>query len=447
MSATPRIEQSAGAVVSKAHYLRWYICGLLFYATTVNYLDRQVLGLLKPVLARALGWQEADYGWVVFAFQGAYALMLPLAGRIIDRLGTRLSYTLAVLVWSLASMSHALARSAVQFAAARFLLGVGEAGNFPAAIKTVAAWFPKRERALATGIFNSGSNLGALLAPLLVPFIAAHFGWRVSFLATGLLDLLWVGLWLVTFRPPREHPWLSAQELALIEADRSEEGPRAIPYLRLLGTRAAWAFLLGKFLTDPVWWFYLFWLPGFLNRKYGLELARLGPPLITIYLAADVGSISGGWLSSWLLARGYSVTRARKTALLTCALAVVPVAGVMQAGEKLWLAAGLVALAAAAHQGWSANLFTLVSDTFPSSAVGSVVGLGGLGGAVGGMLVAPAVGYWLDYSHGAYGTLFFFAGFAYVFAFLIIHLLLPKLEPVRSVYAGDFNKWRGAAQS
>jgi len=412
----------------ETHHFRWYICGLLFYATSVNYLDRQVLGLLKPVLARELGWHEADYGWVVFAFQGAYALMMPLAGRIIDRVGTRLSYTLAVLVWSLASMSHALARSAVQFAAARFVLGIGEAGNFPAAIKTVAAWFPKRERALATGIFNSGSNLGALIGPLLVPFVAQHFGWRLSFVVTGFLDLLWVAAWLLIYRQPREHKHLSAEELALIESDGSEESVRAIPYRRLLGTRAAWAFLLGKFLTDPVWWFYLFWLPGFLNRRYGLDLASLGPPLIAVYLAADVGSIGGGWLSGRLLGRGYSLTRARKTALMTCALAVVPVSAVMYAGGNLWLAAGLVALAAAAHQGWSANLFTLASDTFPSSAVGSVVGLGGLGGAVGGMLVSPVVGYWLDYSHGAYGPLFFCAGFAYLFAFLVIHLLLPKFE-------------------
>jgi MFS transporter, ACS family, hexuronate transporter len=415
----------------ETRHFRWYICGLLFYATSVNYLDRQVLGLLKPVLSRELGWHEADYGWVVFAFQGAYALMMPLAGRIIDRVGTRLSYTLTVLVWSLASMSHALARSAVQFAAARFVWGIGEAGNFPAAIKTVAEWFPKRERALATGIFNSGSNLGALIGPLLVPFVAKHFGWRLSFVVTGSLDLLWVAAWLAIYRQPREHKRISADELALIESDGSEESVRAIPYRRLLGTRAAWAFLLGKFLTDPVWWFYLFWLPGFLNRRYGLELARLGPPLIAVYLAADVGSIGGGWLSGRLLARGYSLTGARKTALMTCALAVVPVSAVMYAGGNLWLATGLVALAAAGHQGWSANLFTLASDTFPSSAVGSVVGLGGLGGAIGGMIISPVVGYWLDYSHDAYGPLFFCAGFAYLFAFLVVHLLLPKFEQTK----------------
>lgn len=416
--------------MTRTSHVRWYICGLLFYATSVNYLDRQVLGLLKPVLSRELGWHESDYGWVVFAFQGAYALMMPLAGRIIDRLGTRLSYTLAVLIWSIASMSHALARSAMQFAAARFFLGVGEAGNFPAAIKTVAVWFPKRERALATGIFNSGSNLGALMGPFLVPFVALHFGWRFSFVATGLLDLLWIAFWLAIYRPPREHKWISADELALIESDQPEQAARMIPYARLLGTRAAWAFLLAKFITDPVWWFYLFWLPGFLNHKYGLDLSRLGPPLIVVYLAADVGSIGGGWLSGLLLGRGYSLTGARKTALLTCALAVVPVCAVMYAGANLWLATGLVALASAAHQGWSANVFTLSSDIFPSSAVGSIVGLGGLAGAVGGMLISPAVGYWLDYSHGSYGPLFFCAGFAYLFAFLVIHLLLPRLQPV-----------------
>lgn len=277
----------------RTQHLRWYICGLLFYATSVNYLDRQVLGLLKPVLSRELGWHESDYGWVVFAFQCAYALMMPLAGRIIDRLGTRLSYTLAVLTWSIASMSHALARSAIQFAAARFLLGVGEAGNFPAAIKTVAVWFPKRERALATGIFNSGSNLGALIGPFLVPFVAQHFGWRLSFVATGLLDLLWVALWLAIYRPPRENKGLSATELALIESDHSVEVVRTIPYARLLSTRAAWAFLLGKFLTDPIWWFYLFWLPGFLNHRYGLDLSRLGRP-----------SSSSTWLRMWARSPG-----------------------------------------------------------------------------------------------------------------------------------------------
>jgi ACS family hexuronate transporter-like MFS transporter len=410
--------------------LRWYICGLLFFATTVNYIDRQVLGILKPVLERELGWRESDFGWVVFAFQCAYAAMMPIAGRIIDWLGTRVGYALAVVIWSLASMSHALARNAWQFAAARFMLGVGEAANFPAAIKTVADWFPARERAFATGIFNSGSNIGAIVAPLLVPFVAVHFGWRSTFLVTGSLDFVWLAAWLYWFRQPAEHARLSTVERQLIESEAAPEPARRIPYRRLLAERPAWAFLIGKFLTDPVWWFYLFWLPGFLNRSYGLALTQLGPPLIAIYVAADFGSIGGGWLSSKLISSGWSVNRARKSAMLLCALAVVPVAGLMFVGHRLWLAVALIALAAAAHQGWSANIYTLASDSFPRSAVGSVVGLGGMGGAIGGLLVAPAIGYWLDFSHGSYGPLFLIAGSMYLIALAIIQVLVPNLGQI-----------------
>ncbi len=413
-----------------AGHLRWYICGLLFYATTVNYVDRQVLGLLKPVISRELGWHESDFGWVIFAFQAAYALMLPIAGRMIDWLGTRIGYALAVVVWSCAAMSHALARSSIQFAAARFSLGLGEAANFPAAIKTTADWFPKKERALATGIFNSGSNLGAIIAPLLVPLVAMHFGWRSSFLATGGLDAIWLVLWLTTFRIPAENKRLTSGERAYIESDSDPEQPRRVPYRVLLGKKEAWAFLLGKFLTDPVWWFYLYWLPGFLNRRYGLDLSHLGPPLITIYLVADIGSIGGGWLSSKLLARTGDVTRARKTALLTCALMTTPVICVMWTRGNLWLTVALISLAAAGHQGWSANLYTLTSDTFPRKVVGSIVGLGGFGGAIGGMLVAPVIGYWLDFSHEAYGPLFLVAGLMYIFTLSVIHLLLPRLRQV-----------------
>lgn len=411
-------------------HLRWYICGLLFFATTVNYIDRQVLGILKPVLESELKWNETDFGWVVFAFQCAYAVMMPIAGRIIDWLGTRIGYALAVLVWSLASMSHSIARNAVQFGAARFALGIGEAANFPAAIKTVADWFPKRERALATGVFNSGSNVGAIVAPLMVPFLAVRFGWRSAFLVAGSLDLIWIVAWLAIYRRPKEHPRLSPNELALIESDRQEEPQQRIRYTRLLTKRPAWAFLLGKFMTDPVWWFYLYWLPGFLNQTYKLDLTHLGPPLIVIYLAADVGSVGGGWLSSRFLSLGWTVAAARKTAMLVCAVAVVPVAGIMFAGHNLWLVVALISMAAAAHQGWSANLYTFTSDTFPRSAVASVVGLGGLGGAVGGMLVAPAIGKWLDFSHGSYGPLFFIAGAMYLAALVVIHLLVPKLEQV-----------------
>jgi ACS family hexuronate transporter-like MFS transporter len=410
--------------------VRWFVCGLLFYATTVNYVDRQVLGLLKPIISRELRWSEADFGWIIFAFQTAYAFTMPVAGRMIDKLGTRLGYVLAVFIWSVAAMSHALAHSLAQFIAARFVLGIGEAGNFPAAIKTVAAWFPKRERALATGIFNSGSNVGALVAPLLIPFIAVHFGWRFSFLGTSFLDLLWIALWWTFYRPPQQMKRLSVSERTYIESDGVAEHPGKIPYARLLKTRAAWAVMIAKFMTDPVWWFYLYWLPGFLNRKYSLDLTKLGPPLVVVYLAADFGSIGGGWLSSRLLALGQSVTRARKTALLTCALAVLPVTCVMFAGGNLWLTVALVSLAGAAHQGWSANVYTVASDTFPTSAVGSVMGLGGFGGAIGGMLVAPAVGYWLDFSHGSYGPLFIIAGTMYLVAFCILHVLLPRLDQV-----------------
>ena len=410
-------------------HLRWYVCGLLFFATTVNYIDRQVLGILKPVLKQELGWDEADYGLVVWAFQAAYALMMPITGRIIDRIGTRLGYTIAVIVWSVAAMAHAAARSAFGFGIARFALGLGEAANFPAAIRATADWFPKRERALATGIFNSGSNVGAIVAPLVVPWLTITYGWREAFLVTGALGFLWVVAWLLLYREPEEHPRLAASELALIRSDQQPEASERIPYARLLRTRQAWAFLLGKFLTDPVWWFYLYWLPGFLNEQYKVDLIHLGPPLIAVYLAADGGSILGGWISSWLLKRGASVNRARKTAMFLCAASVTSAIFVSRAGDNLWLAVILVAIAASAHQGWSANLFTLTSDLFPRRAVASVVGLGGMGGAIGGMLIAPAVGYWLTWSGGTYGPLFVIAGCMYLIALLVIHLLVQKLEP------------------
>lgn len=410
--------------------LRWSICGLLFFATTVNYVDRQVLGILKPVLEKELGWNEADYGWIVFTFQLAYALMMPFAGRAMDWLGTRLGYALAVAVWSAASMLHSLASTPFQFSAARFALGLGESSNFPAALKTIADWFPKEERAFATGVFNSGSNIGAVVAPLMVPFVAAHFGWRSSFLFTGGLDVIWLVLWLSFYRPPNQHKLLTREERALIEAGRDSEPKVKIRYSQLLTKRPAWAYLFGKFLTDPVWWFYLYWVPGFLHDKYGLDLTHLGPPLIVIYVLADIGSIGGGWLSKGFLARGMEAGVARKLAMLICAIAVTPVSLIMFTGGNLWLTVGLISLAAAAHQGWSANLFTIPSDTFPRQTVGSVVGLGGMGGSIGGMLVAPAIGLWLDYSHKSYGPLFIAAGAAYLIALLVIHLLVPRLKQV-----------------
>jgi ACS family hexuronate transporter-like MFS transporter len=407
---------------------RWRICALLFAATTLNYLDRQVLGVLAPDLTRMFGWSEVDYGYIVTAFQAAYALGLLSAGAIIDKLGTRIGYALTISIWSLAAMSHALAGSVLGFAAARFLLGLGEAGNFPSAIKTVAEWFPRRERAFATGIFNAGSNVGAILAPLLVPIIAVTFGWRAAFLFTGVLSATWLVTWLIIYRSPAQHPALSPGELAHIRSD-ADEPSAPVPWAQILRYRQAWAFAAAKFMTDPIWWFFLFWLPKFLNSEYGLTLTGLGPPLIAIYLMADVGSIAGGWIAGRFIKRGWSVNRARKGAMLLCALAVVPIVFAANT-TSLWVAVALIGLATAAHQGWSANVFTLTSDMFPRHAVGSVVGIGGFAGAVGGMLISTFTGFLLE-STGSYVPVFIMAGSAYLLALAVVHVLAPGLEPAR----------------
>jgi ACS family hexuronate transporter-like MFS transporter len=405
---------------------RWTVCALLFLATTINYIDRQVFSILAPDLQRDIGWSEIEYGYIVTSFQAAYAFGLIFAGRLMDRFGTRRGFSSIISVWSLAAMAHAFANSALGFGIARFALGVGEAGNFPAAIKTVAEWFPKQERALATGIFNAGANIGAVVAPAIVPWIALNYGWRWAFIATGAIGFVWLILWLALYRRPAEHPLVSPKELAWINSD-PPESTESVSWWRLLVLRQTWAFALGKFLTDPVWWFYLFWLPKFLNTNYGLTLDKIGPPLIIIYLAADIGSVGGGWISSALLKRGWSVNRARKFALLVCALSVVPIVFAANASE-LWVAVALLGLATAAHQGWSCNLFTLTSDMFPRRAVGSVVGIGGTAGGIGGMLVATAAGYILEWT-GSYMSLFILAGSMYLLALAIIHLLVPKLAP------------------
>ena len=418
--------EAAPAGIRRIGYYRWRICALLLAATTLNYMDRQVLGVLAPDLQKIIGWSELEYGYIVTAFQAAYAIGLVSAGAVIDRLGTRIGYALAISVWSIAAMCHALAGTVVGFAVARFVLGLGEAGNFPAAIKTVAEWFPRRERALATGIFNSGSNIGAILAPLLVPIVAVTWGWQAAFLFTGVLSAIWLATWLLTYRMPERHPSLSAAELAYIRSDPPEPTVR-IPWARLLRHRQTWAFVAAKFMTDPIWWFFLFWLPKFLNSEYGLTLTGLGPPLVAIFLMADVGSIAGGWLAGRFLARGWSVNRARKSAMLVCALAVVPIVFAVRA-DDLWVAVGLIGLATAAHQGWSANVFTLTSDMFPRHAVASVVGIGGLGGAVGGMLIATFTGFLLE-ATGSYVPVFMMAGSAYLLALAVVHVLAPRLEP------------------
>jgi ACS family hexuronate transporter-like MFS transporter len=444
-SADVTTASAPAAALARVGYQRWVICALLFVAATVNYIDRQVIGLLKPTLQAQFGWSEIDYSDIVLAFQLAYAVGLLMAGRLIDRLGARLGFAVAIVVWSLAAMAHAEAEafggiagsilaiagltytaSVAGFIFARFALGLGEAGNFPAAIKVVAEWFPKRERALATGLFNSGTNVGALVTPLVVPFITITWGWYWAFVATGALGFLWLAWWLIAYRPPDQHPSVSASELAYIRSDPPEPSVR-VPWRTLLKHRQTWAFALGKFLTDPVWWLYLFWIPDFLNRNHGLDLTSLGPPLVAIYLVADVGSIGGGWLSSFLMKRGTSLNHARKIAMLTCALAVLPIAFAAGARE-LWVAVAIISLAAAAHQGWSANLFTLTSDTFPRQAVGSVVGLGGMAGAIGGMLIAKLTGYILQ-ATGSYVPVFLIAASAYLIALAVIHVLMPRLEP------------------
>ena len=411
---------------------RWVICALLFLGVTKNYMDRQVLGVLKGPLQHELGWNDVDYGNLVFAFQTAYALGMIFVGRLIDRMGTRMGYAVAMVFWSLASMAHAAANSFVTFAVARAALGLGEAGVFPASIKSVAEWFPKKERALATGIFNAGANIGAIITPLMVPWIAAHLGWRWAFLFTGVLGFVWLALWLILYRRPEEHPRCTAGEREYIQSDPVAP-PGKISWARLLRYKQTWTFAAGKFMVDPIWWFYLFWIPDYLQREHGLRLTQIGLPILVIYLISDVGSVGGGWLSSGLIRRGFSVNTGRKWAMLACAVCVVPIAVVYRL-SGLWPATLLIGLAAAGHQGFSANLFTLTSDLFPSRAVGSVVGIGGMAGAVGGMLIAQIVGHVLQWTN-SYMIPFFIAASAYLIALLIIHLLSPQLEPARIAQA------------
>lgn len=420
---------SAVRLLSQAmtHY-RWMICALLFFATTINYVDRQIIGLLKPTLQNEIGWNEVDYSNIIFAFQLAYAVGLLFAGRLMDWLGTRKGYSLSVLLWSVAAMVHALAHSVMGFGAARSALGLGESGNFPACLKAIAEWFPKKERALATGIFNSGTNIGALVTPLVVPWITRRYGWQAAFIVTGALGFLWLLAWWGMYRVPEEHPRVSRVELDHIRSDAPEPTAR-IPWLQLVPHRQTWAFAVAKFMTDPIWWFYLFWVPDFLFKTHGITLLNVGLPLVVIYQMATVGSITGGWLSSTLIKRGWSVNASRKTAMLASAVLVVPIVFAAKV-SSLWTAVWLIGLAAAGHQGFSANLFTLPSDTFPRRAVGSVVGLGGMFGSIGALFIAKVTGYVLQWT-GSYFPLFIIAGSAYLTALLIIHLLAPRLEPVQ----------------
>jgi len=427
MTATTTATTDAAASATLGRR-RWLVVALLFAAMVINYVDRQTIGLLKGDLSRALGWSEGDYADIVFWFQASYAAAYLLWGRVIDRIGAKWGLGLAFLVWQLAHLAHAGARSLNGFIAARLMLGVGEGGAFPGGIKAVAEWFPKSERALATGLFNAGSNIGAIVTPLVVPAITLAFGWQAAFIATGAAGLIWLPIWALLYRRPREHKRISQAELAHIERDPPDV-VAVVPWIRLLRKRETWAYAIAKFLIDPIWWMFLFWLPDFLGKRHGLDLKSFGPPLVAIYLLSDAGSVAGGWLSSRLLSRGWNVNRARKTTMLICALAATPVA-VAASVDNLWLAVGIIGLATAAHQGFSANLYTLPGDVFPRSAVGSVVGIGGMLGAVGGMLMAKYAGYVLD-KLGSYTPIFLVAAFAYLLALAAVHLLSPRLAPAK----------------
>jgi ACS family hexuronate transporter-like MFS transporter len=423
------MEASIERAAPPAGRYRWTICALLFMATTINYMDRQVLGLLAPLLQKDIGWSQLQYSQIVVAFQVAYAIGLLGFGRLIDTLGTRFSYAGAMAFWSAAAMLHALVGSVAGFAGVRFLLGLGESGNFPSAIKAVAEWFPKRERALATGIFNAGANAGAVIAPALIPLIAMHWGWRGAFAVIGAAGFLWLLLWLPLFGTPSRLARVSAEERAYIEQDEVTAAPTAtLSWLSLLGYRETWAFIAGKFLTDPVWWFYLFWVPKWLNETRHIDIASMGAPIVVIYLISTVGSIGGGYISSAMLKRGHSVNVSRKTGLFVCACCVLPILLATQV-QSLWLAVSLVGLAAAGHQGWSANIFTTASDMFPRHALGSVVGLGGMAGSVGAVIFSTVIGNVLERS-GNYWVLFLIGACAYLLAFAIMHALVPRMRQI-----------------
>ncbi len=413
--------------VARAGRYRWGIVALLFMATVINYVDRQMIGVLKPTLSKDLGWTETDFANVIFFFQMAYAIGYIGFGRIVDVIGARMGYAVAFVIWQVAHIAHGGAYGVTQFAMARFGLGLGEAGNFPAGIKAVTEWFPAKERAFAIGVFNAGANVGAIITPLAVPVLTIAYGWRMAFVVTGVVSLIWLVAWLVFYRSPADHKKLSAGERAWIEQDPADP-VQPIAWRRLVTKRETWAYALGKFCIDPIWWFFLFWLPGYLGTRYDLDLLSFGPPLVAIYLLSDLGSVAGGWLSSRLIASGRSVNFARKATMFVCAVAVLPVL-FAQSIDNLWVAVLVIGIATAAHQAFSANLYTLPSDLFPRAAVGSVVGIGGTVGAVGGMLMAKYAGYVLD-SIGSYAPLFVVAGSAYFLALLLVHMLSPRLARV-----------------
>jgi len=408
---------------------RWVICALLFFATVIAYVDRGVIAYLEKFLETVIpGLNSIHYGYILAAFQAAYAIGMVVAGGLTDKLGTRKAFAIAMTLWSVAAMLPGAAFSVSTLGVAMFLLGLGESANFPACIKTVAEWFPKRERALATGIFNSGANIGNIIVPLVVPSLVILVTWRGAFVVTGAAGLVWLFFWLIYYRRPEHHRSVSSGELELILSDPVEKR-ETVPWSRVLPCRETWAFAIGKFLTDPIWWFYLFWLPRYLQSAFGLSLSANRLPLVVVYAISIAGSIGGGWISSTLLKRDKTSNVARKTAMLICALAVLPVFAAPYL-HHLWLVVGVVGLAAAAHQGWSANIFTLPSDMFPKAAVASVIGIGGMAGAAGGVLMQVATGYIVGLTH-SYVPLFALACSAYGGSLLIIHAISPRLAPAR----------------
>ncbi len=408
---------------------RWRIVALLFFATTINYIDRQVIGILKPYIAGDLGWSEADYGYIVTAFQVAYAIGLLLTGRFLDYLGTRMGYLWAIVLWSIAGMSHAFARTVSGFAAARFALGIGESTNFPAAVKAVAEWFPRKERALAAGFFNSGSTVGAILAPIIVSWVTLSLGWQWAFILTGSLGFIWILFWLAYYDTPQKHRFLSKNELEYIQQDESDyDRGKNIKWTDLFKFRQTIAISATRFISDWVWWFFLFWIPDFLSKAHGVNLRELVLPLIIIYAVSSLGGIGGGWMSSRMILSGYSIDRSRKTTILVCAFMVLPVMLVSQTGN-LALTVCLISLAAAGHQAWASNIFTLVSDIYPKKAVGSMMGLCGFAGAIGGALSAAFVGLLLE-STNSYFLIFLMAASVYLANWLILKLAIKEIKPL-----------------
>lgn len=418
---------------------RWVVCALLFFATTINYIDRQVIGLLKPTLETQFNWSELDYGYIVMFFSASYALGYVVFGSVIDRIGTKLGYAISVVVWSIAAMLHAAVRSTLGFGLVRGLLGLAESGNFPAAVKAVAEWFPKKERALATGIFNSGTSIGAVVAPLLVPWLLGAYGWQEAFLITGALGFVWLVLWWIFYEVPSRQKRLSAEEYDFIHADNEsglQEAGGTVKWSRLLRIRQTWVFIVGKVLTDPIWWFFLFWLPSYFATTFNLDLTKPSLPLAVVYTATTFGSIGGGYLSSYLIGKGWPVLKARKTTLFTVALVVLPIILARYATD-IWVAVAIISIAAAAHQAWSTNIFTIVSDIVPKKAVSSVVGIGGMSGSIASTIFPLFVGGVLQYYDEAgnigagYNILFIICGLSYFLAWFIIHILTKRMRPVQ----------------